>query len=669
MKPSLLRLLVCPACRCGLDLQVEAWEGVEVEQGRLSCRGCGEGYAVVNGVPRFVPSDAYAASFGREWHFFRTVQLDSANGTRQSETAFRATTGWSDADVEGRLVLDAGVGSGRYAEIVAQKGGEVVGVDLSCAVDAAYQNVGRHPRVHIVQADIFALPFRDGEFDLAYSIGVLHHTPDTHRAFDCVARKVRAGGDLAVYLYAGYGPGHRGSDLLRHLTTRLPHNVSLALSALAGPLYYVYRLPLLGKLLQFACPISQHPDWRWRWLDTFDWYTPRYQWKLFYPEVHRWFRAAGFPDVEVFDDPIRMRGTKAGQAEAVSADPAPPARDLRVAALGGGTGLPVVLQGLKHALLPRRWRRVPPGERGRLVGIVTVADNGGSSGRLRSAYHVLAPGDVRNCLVSLADGDEWLSELFQYRFPRGRELGGHNLGNLILTALAQVGGGFDRAVDRAAELLATRGRVLPSTLDQVDLVADLADGTRLVGEARIGGARSPIRQLRLDPPEPAVLPEAGEAIRRADLVVIGPGSLYTSLLPNLLVPGVAEALSQSRGRVVLVMNLMTEQGETAGYTAAEHLRALRRHLPGLVVHDVVINTAPIEARTAERHLADGEVPVSSDVEELQALGCRVWGRDLLAAGPGIRHDEQKLGALLLELAAAGERAGVEGGLRLEGLSA
>jgi uncharacterized cofD-like protein len=481
---------------------------------------------------------------------------------------------------------------------------------------------------------------------------------------------VRPGGALAVYLYAAYGPSFRGSDALRRLTTRLPHGLMLALCALAGPLYYLYRLPLLGRLLQLACPIAQHPDWRWRWLDTFDWYTPRYQWKLLYPEVGRWFRAAGFPEVEIFDDPIRMRGTKAGARHPHAADPAAPAPALHVAALGGGTGLPVVLQGLKQALLPRHRRQVPAAERRRLVAIVTVADDGGSSGRLRHAYRVVAPGDVRNCLVSLADGDEWLSELFQYRFPRGRELAGHSLGNLILTALAQVGGGFDRAVERAAELLAARGRVLPSTLDDVQLVADLADGTCIVGETRIATARVPIRRLRFDPPEPTALPQACQALRAADLVVIGPGSLYTSLLPNLLVPGIAQALRESPGRMVMVMNLMTEQGETTGYTASDHVRAVRRHVPGLVLHDVVLNSAPIEPRAVERYLAGGEVPVGGDVEALEALGCRVWQRDLLAPGETIRHDAQKLAAALMDLAqlgACGAARSVEA--PLEGLSA
>jgi uncharacterized cofD-like protein len=649
MKPSLLRLLVCPSCRSGLDLQVASWEGTEVGEGQLRCRGCGREYTVTRGVPRFVPDDAYAASFGREWRFFRTVQLDSANRTRQSEETFRATTGWSAADIEGRLVLDAGVGSGRFAEVAAAAGGEVVGVDLSGAVDAAYENVGRGPHVHIVQADIFALPFRESEFDLAYSIGVLHHTPDPRRAFDCVARKVRPGGSFAVYLYAGYGPGFRGSDALRRLTTRLPHGVMLALATLAGPLHYLYRVPLLGRLLQLACPIARHPDWRWRWLDTFDWYTPRYQWKLLYPDVHRWFREAGFGELEIFEEPIRMRGTRAGEVELIPAD-ASPGRGLRVAAVGGGTGLPVVLQGLKHALLPRHWRRVPAAERTRLSGIVTVADDGGSSGRLRHAHRVLAPGDVRNCLVALADGDAWLAELFQYRFPRGRELGGHSLGNLILTALAQADGGFHGAVQRAAELLAARGQVLPSTLDDARLVADLSDGTCVIGESCIAGSRVPIRRLRFDPPEPTALPQACEALRDADLVVLGPGSLYTSLLPNLLVRGVAQALRESRARTVLVMNLMTERGETAGYSAADHVEALRRHVPGLALHDVLLNSAPIEPRSAERYLASGEVPVGGDVAALEALGCRVWERDLLAPGEVIRHDPHKLASALLDLA-------------------
>jgi SAM-dependent methyltransferase len=165
--------------------------------------------------------------------------------------------------------------------------------------------------VHLVQADLFAMPFRPETFDVAYSIGVLHHTPDPATAFQRVAKALRKGGMLAVYIYSRHGSAHHGSDLLRVVTTRLPARLMLGLSFLAVPAEPLYRVPVLGKLLGLACPISPHPDWRWRWLDTFDWYTPRYQFKFLYPDVYRWFWSNGFRDVELFDGPIRMRGVKA----------------------------------------------------------------------------------------------------------------------------------------------------------------------------------------------------------------------------------------------------------------------------------------------------------------------------------------------------------------------
>ncbi|MBI3493066.1 MAG: class I SAM-dependent methyltransferase, partial [Acidobacteria bacterium] len=279
--------------------------------GRLRCTHCPKEYPIVGGVPRFVRTDGYAASFGREWNWFSALQLDSFSGTGESKRTLHACTGWTDADYRGHLVLDAGVGSGRFAEIVARYGGEVVGVDLSVAVDAAYRNLGRLDHVHLVQADIFALPFRESTFDLAYSIGVLHHTPDPGRAFAQVAATVKPGGGLAVYLYDRYGIGRHSSDLIRLVTTRLPLRLTLALSAISILYYYPCRLPGVGKVLQLLWPISMHPHWRWRWLDTFDWYSPAYQWKLQYPEVCRWFRSNGFGEIDIFDGPIRMRGVKA----------------------------------------------------------------------------------------------------------------------------------------------------------------------------------------------------------------------------------------------------------------------------------------------------------------------------------------------------------------------
>jgi len=312
MKLRALDCLFCPSCKSSLTLSTDQQDGAEVITGQLQCVNCSAMYPVVRGVPRFVSADAYASSFGHQWSWFRTVQIDSMNGTRESENALLATTGWQDRDYDGALVLDAGVGAGRFAECVARKkGAEVFGVDLSIAVDAAYLNIGQLPNVHLAQADLFALPFREQTFDLAYSIGVLHHTPDPRAAFERVAAEVKIGGVLAVYLYDRYGFAHLFPDAIRKITTRLPAKVMMAFSAVAIPLYYLYRIPVIGKFLRLLFPISMLPNWRWRWLDTFDWYTPKYQWKYLYPEVFRWFRENRFRDVEIFDGPIRMRGVKA----------------------------------------------------------------------------------------------------------------------------------------------------------------------------------------------------------------------------------------------------------------------------------------------------------------------------------------------------------------------
>jgi uncharacterized protein YbaR (Trm112 family) len=309
VKPRLLELLVCPACKGNLVLRSDQVAGEDTLTGTLACPPCRAGYPIEAGIPRFA-HDGYAESFGDEWHRFRTVQLDSANGTRESESGFGLKTGLKPVDVRGRLVLDAGVGAGRYAEVMARWGAEVVGVDLTRAIDAAAQNLRSRPGVHLVQADIFALPFRDETFDVAYSIGVLHHTPDTAEAFRRVAAMVKKGGQLAVYIYLAGGLARYFSDAFRVITTRLPRPVVYYGSAVAIPLYFLHRLPVIGRVSQALLPTNIHPDWRWRWLDTFDWYTPRYQWKHRYPEVLRWFREAGFSDLYVADEPVCVRGLK-----------------------------------------------------------------------------------------------------------------------------------------------------------------------------------------------------------------------------------------------------------------------------------------------------------------------------------------------------------------------
>jgi len=322
----------------------------------------------------------------------------------------------------------------------------------------------------------------------------------------------------------------------------------------------------------------------------------------------------------------------------------------RIVALGGGTGLPVVLRGLSASLAPADGDAREAPDRERLTAIVTVADDGGSSGRLRRAYGIRPPGDVRNCLLALSERPGTLASLFGYRFDGDGEVSGHNLGNLILAALSRMETGFERAVEAAGDILGVSGRVLPATARAVTLEAEFEDGTRIRGESRIAGQRRRIRRIRLRPEAAPALPQAVEAIAGADCVVLGPGSLYTSLIPVLLARGLADAIGASRARVVLVMNLMTEPGETDGHSAPDHLRALRAHLPGLPVHDVIVNASPLAERVRRRYAAQGAYPLSVEREALEAFGCRVRVANLLAAGPRVRHDAGRLARAILDLA-------------------
>jgi uncharacterized cofD-like protein len=325
-------------------------------------------------------------------------------------------------------------------------------------------------------------------------------------------------------------------------------------------------------------------------------------------------------------------------------------RHPRIVALGGGTGLPILLRGLKAALFPSGWTWVSDRDRECLTAVVTVADDGGSSGRLRREYSIPPPGDVRNCLLALSGGDPTMAAMFNFRFGGTGEIAGHSLGNLILTALSQLDDdGFLGALKQGSALLGLRGRVLPATIEPVTLRAEFADGSEVEGEACIPGARRLIHRLVLQPEGAGVLPEAREAIEGADLIVIGPGSLYTSLIATLLLKDLAETISRSRGRVVLVLNLMTEPGETDGYTAVDHVLAIRRHAPGLPIDAVLLNTAPFPQSAIDSYAAQGAAPVPSDAGLLRALGYRLLERDLLEAGAKIRHDPDKLAHAVLSL--------------------
>jgi len=320
----------------------------------------------------------------------------------------------------------------------------------------------------------------------------------------------------------------------------------------------------------------------------------------------------------------------------------------RIVALGGGTGLPVLLRGLRETRSAGEagWASAA----GDLTAVVSVADDGGSSGRLRRAYGMLAPGDIRNCLLALAEDQGTLAELFGYRFNGRGDVTGHSLGNLILAALSQMESRFEGAVERAADLLSVRGRVLPATGEAVALVAEFDDGTCVVGESRIAAARRRIRRVRLEPAPVPALAQALQAIAAADVVVIGPGSLYTSLLPVLLVGGMSEAIARSGAQVVQVMNLMTEPGETDGLTARDHLLTLREHAPGLGVHDVILNDAPLPESARQQYAAEGAHPLAADAAALRALGCGVWTGNLLAAGNLARHDPRKLACAVWKVA-------------------
>ncbi|HEY3103329.1 MAG TPA: gluconeogenesis factor YvcK family protein [Pyrinomonadaceae bacterium] len=320
---------------------------------------------------------------------------------------------------------------------------------------------------------------------------------------------------------------------------------------------------------------------------------------------------------------------------------------LKLVAIGGGTGLSTLLAGLKQYVSTRddhelwlEW----------LSAIVTVSDDGGSSGRLRDEFQILPPGDIRNCMIALSEDSNLLAHLFRYRFGGSGDLAGHSFGNLFLAALAEVTGDFVEAVRLSSEVLASKGHIYPATTTDVRLVAELEDGRVVHGETQITAARSPIRRLHLEPEHCEPLPDGLAAISTADVVTIGPGSLYTSILPNLLVSEVADTIAESAATKIFVTNLMTQPGETDGFDAQKHLTAVREYAPQIRFDYILLNDHPITDQQSALYAADGAYQVTWTERTSGSNGSgfgEIVRANLLEEGEMVRHDPQKLARAVL----------------------
>ncbi|MBI2166812.1 MAG: YvcK family protein [Candidatus Omnitrophica bacterium] len=328
------------------------------------------------------------------------------------------------------------------------------------------------------------------------------------------------------------------------------------------------------------------------------------------------------------EDPLVDLVYQKRQIESLSRGP-------RAVVLGGGTGLSTLLQGVK--LMTNN-----------ITAIVTVTDTGGSSGRLRDEMDVLPPGDIRNCLVALADAEPLIRNLFQYRFEEGNGLHGHSFGNLFITALSKVTGDFEKAIRASSKVLAIRGRVLPSSLEKVTLVGEFMDGSVAEGETNITDEHKPLRAIRLKPKECRATPEALDAIGNADLIVMGPGSLYTSILPNLLIEEIREALLQSEAYKVFVINIMTQPGETDGFSAYDHLRTLVEHTDPRLVDVCIVNVNSVPPAIVAKYQERGAGLVKLDLDLIREKGYRVIEGELLKADGQVRHDPEALARLIFD---------------------
>jgi len=339
----------------------------------------------------------------------------------------------------------------------------------------------------------------------------------------------------------------------------------------------------------------------------------------------------------------------------------PTPRQLRVVAIGGGTGLSTLLRGLKCYVPAPRSSNVQfdaqpsltkpefPCLIRRLSAIVTVTDDGGSSGRLREDLNMLPPGDVRNCMVALSEDEHLLSQLFQYRFSQG-DLEGHNFGNLFVAALSGITGDFAQAVQLSSQILAIRGRIFPSTTANATLTARMEDGSIVAGETNITASRKTIAELMLSPADAPPLPETLNAIASADLITLGPGSLYTSLITNLLVSGIPEALAASSATRVFICNLMTQANESLGLSASQHIEKIFEHAGHKIFDYALVNTAPILPATLAQYAREGQMPIEPDLDRIRALGVQPITGNFVHEGEVLRHDYDRATQAVLHLA-------------------
>ena len=342
----------------------------------------------------------------------------------------------------------------------------------------------------------------------------------------------------------------------------------------------------------------------------------------------------------------------------------PGERSLRIVAIGGGTGLSTLLRGLKRYVATPASQDTDasacadsPCLIRDLTAIVTVTDDGGSSGRLREDFKMLPPGDVRNCMVALSEDEHLLSKLFRYRFDQG-ELEGHSFGNIFLAALSHITGDFAQAVQMSSQILATRGRIFPATNTNVTLAARMDDGSLVRGETNITASRHRITELVLEPATADPLPETLEAIAAADLITIGPGSLYTSLITNLLVRGIPEALKASKATKVYVCNLMTQANESLGLTASQHIAKISEHAGTDRLFDfALINTAPVSALRLEQYEREGQQPIAADLEAVRGLGVVPVTGNFIHEGDVLRHDYDQVTEKLLTVGFRERRQG------------